>query len=81
MNPNLTAALDQDLIFRIYISALTQLNLDDHNRISTTDNRIIRRMVRLPTRGASAETTLNMWPSVHRGRIATSSPTRTMPMP
>ncbi|HPZ16324.1 MAG TPA: nucleoside kinase, partial [Sphaerochaeta sp.] len=47
---------------------LTQLNLDDHNRISTTDNRIIRRMVRdFRTRGASAETTLNMWPSVHRG--------------
>ncbi len=68
MNPDLTSYLDRDLIFRIYISALTQLNLDDHNRISTTDNRIIRRMVRdFRTRGASAETTLNMWPSVHRG--------------
>jgi len=68
MNPDLTASLDRDLIFRIYISALTQLNLDDHNRISTTDNRIIRRMVRdFRTRGASAEMTLNMWPSVHRG--------------
>ncbi len=68
MNPDLTAALDRESIFRIYISALTQLNLDDHNRISTTDNRIIRRMVRdFRTRGASAETTLSMWPSVHRG--------------
>lgn len=68
MNPDLTASLDRELIFRIYISALTQLNLDDHNRISTTDNRIIRRMVRdFRTRGASAEMTLNMWPSVHRG--------------
>ncbi|HZJ87752.1 MAG TPA: nucleoside kinase, partial [Sphaerochaeta sp.] len=68
MNPDLTSYLDRDVIFRIYISALTQLNLDDHNRISTTDNRIIRRMVRdYRTRGASAEETLNMWPSVHRG--------------
>ncbi|MGE4583589.1 MAG: nucleoside kinase [Sphaerochaeta sp.] len=68
MNPNLTASLDKDLLFRVYISALTQLNLDDHNRISTTDNRIIRRMVRdNRTRGTNAETTLNMWPSVQRG--------------
>lgn len=68
MNPELTASLDKDLLFRIYISALTQLNLDDHNRISTTDNRIIRRMIRdNRTRGTNAETTLNMWPSVQRG--------------
>jgi uridine kinase len=68
MNPELTASLDKDLLFRGYISALTQLNLDDHNRISTTDNRIIRRMIRdNRTRNTNAETTLNMWPSVQRG--------------
>ena len=68
MNPELTASLDKDLLFRVYISALTQLNLDDHNRISTTDNRIIRRMIRdNRTRNTNAETTLNMWPSVQRG--------------
>ncbi|ADY14596.1 nucleoside kinase [Sphaerochaeta globosa] len=68
MNPQLTASLESDLLFRVYISALTQLNLDDHNRISTTDNRIIRRMIRdNRTRGTKAETTLNMWPSVQRG--------------
>lgn len=68
MNPKLTASLDKDLLFRVYISALTQLNLDDHNRISTTDNRIIRRMIRdNRTRGTNASATLNMWPSVQRG--------------
>ncbi len=68
MNPKLTASLDNDLLFRVYISALTQLNLDDHNRISTTDNRIIRRIVRdNRTRGTNATATLNMWPSVERG--------------
>ncbi len=68
MNPRLTASLDKELLFRVYISALTQLNLDDHNRISTTDNRIIRRMIRdNRTRGANATATLNMWPSVERG--------------
>jgi uridine kinase len=68
MNPQLTASLESDLLFRVYISALTQLNLDDHNRISTTDNRIIRRLIRdNRTRGTNAETTLNMWPSVQRG--------------
>lgn len=68
MNPKLTSSLESDSIFRIYISALTQLNLDDHNRISTTDNRIIRRLVRdNRTRNTDAQTTLNMWPSVQRG--------------
>lgn len=68
MNPNLTASLDKEMLFRVYISALTQLNLDDHNRISTTDNRIIRRLVRdNRTRGTNAEATLQMWPSVERG--------------
>ena len=68
MNPKLTNSIDNDSLFRVYISALTQLNLDDHNRISTTDNRMIRRMVRdNRTRGTDATTTLNMWPSVRRG--------------
>lgn len=68
MNPKLTNSIDGDALFRVYISALTQLNLDDHNRISTTDNRMIRRMIRdNRTRGTDATTTLNMWPSVRRG--------------
>ncbi len=68
LNPALVPQLDPETTFRIYISALTQLNLDDHNRISTTDNRILRRMVRdNRTRGVAAETTLSMWPSVQRG--------------
>ncbi len=68
MNPKLISNIDKDMVYRIYISALTQLNLDDHNRISTTDNRLIRRIVRdNRTRGTNAEATLSMWPSVQRG--------------
>ncbi|NQT57538.1 MAG: nucleoside kinase [Bacteroidetes bacterium] len=68
LNPGLTPGLPDESKFKIYISALTQLNLDNHNRISTTDNRIIRRIVRDHNfRGMSALETLNMWPSVHRG--------------
>ncbi|MDA3937932.1 MAG: nucleoside kinase [Spirochaetia bacterium] len=68
LNPGLTPQVKDDLKYNIYISALTQLNLDDHNRIPTTDNRLIRRMVRdHQFRGNSAEITLNMWPSVRRG--------------
>jgi len=68
LNPGLTPLIADDLKYKIYISALTQLNLDDHNRIPTTDNRLVRRMVRdHQFRGNSAETTLNMWPSVRRG--------------
>jgi uridine kinase len=68
LNPNLIPGIDLQTTFKIYISALTQLNLDDHNRISTTDNRILRRIVRdHRTRGTSAQTTLEMWPSVERG--------------
>ncbi len=58
----------QDAVFRIYVSALTTLNIDDHNRIRTTDVRLLRRLVRdYNTRGASMEHTLSMWPSVRRG--------------
>ena len=54
--------------FKIYISALTQLNVDEHNRVASTDGRLIRRMVRdYRTRGASAKKTLSMWESVRRG--------------
>ncbi|MDD4011298.1 MAG: nucleoside kinase [Sphaerochaetaceae bacterium] len=68
LNEKLVPLIEKDTIFKIYISALTQINLDDHNRISTTDNRLIRRLVRdYLTRGASALDTLNMWPSVQRG--------------
>jgi uridine kinase len=68
LNPQLIPKLDRRTTFKIYISALTQLNLDDHNRISTTDNRIIRRIVRdHRTRSTSAQQTLEMWPSVERG--------------
>jgi uridine kinase len=68
MNPALTGGLDKELLFRVYISAFTQVNINDHNRISTTDNRIIRRIVRdHRTRGASAQQTLSMIPSIQRG--------------
>lgn len=54
--------------FKIYISALTQLNIDEHNRIPTTDGRLIRRIVRdSRIRGASASKTISMWASVRRG--------------
>ena len=53
---------------KIYISALTQLNVDEHNRVATTDGRLIRRLVRdSRTRGASAARTLGMWESVRKG--------------
>lgn len=68
LNPRLTQAVPPEQKYRIYISALTQLNLDSNNRISTTDNRLVRRMVRDNNfRGNSALTTLTMWPSVRRG--------------
>jgi len=68
LNPRLTEALPEEHKFKIYISALGQLNLDRHNRISTTDNRLLRRMVRdHKFRGHSALTTLRMWPNVRRG--------------
>ncbi len=68
LNPKLTEALADDNKFKIYISALTQLNIDEHNRIPTTDGRLIRRIVRdARTRGASAQRTIQMWSSVRRG--------------
>lgn len=68
MNPGLTPAIPLDKTFRIYVSALTQLNIDRHNRVSTTDVRLIRRIVRDATgRGYTAEDTLARWSSVRRG--------------
>ncbi len=68
LNDALSFSLPRENKFKIYISALTQLNIDEHNRIPTTDGRLIRRMVRdARTRGASAQRTISMWPSVRRG--------------
>lgn len=68
LNDELSYALPKESKFKIYISALTQLNVDEHNRIPTTDGRLIRRMVRdARTRGTSAFETIQMWQSVRRG--------------
>lgn len=68
LNPLLTSLIPDDQKFKIYLSALTQLNLDDHNRIPTTDLRLIRRIVRdNQFRGHTAEMTIMGWASVRRG--------------
>lgn len=68
LNPKLTEMLDESDKFKIYISALTQLNIDEHNRIPSTDGRLIRRIVRdARTRGTSASGTIAMWKSVRDG--------------
>jgi len=68
LNDALTPRIPREQKYRIYVSALTQLNLDDHNRIPTTDNRLIRRLVRdYQFRGHGALGTLSMWASVRRG--------------
>ena len=68
LNDRLSHSLPKESKYKIYISALTQLNVDEHNRIPTTDGRLLRRMVRdARTRGASAQDTIRMWPSVRRG--------------
>jgi len=68
LNETMTCAVDPDEKFKIYISALTQLNLDSHDRISTSNSRFIRRLVRDHMhRGMSAERTLSIWPSVREG--------------
>ncbi|EPY2274247.1 nucleoside kinase [Clostridium sporogenes] len=68
LNPILTREIPDKNKFKIYISALTQLNIDNHNRVSTTDVRIIRRLVRdYLSRGYGGEETLKMWPSIKRG--------------
>ncbi|MBO4759919.1 MAG: nucleoside kinase, partial [Spirochaetaceae bacterium] len=68
LNDKLTPLIDPALKFKIYVSALTQLNLDDLTRISTSDNRLIRRIVRdSQFRGKSAADTIAMWPNVQKG--------------
>ncbi len=68
LNPALTAQIPDDVKFRIYISPLTQLSIDLHNRIPTTDARMLRRIVRdAQFRGYSADMTIDIWPKVNRG--------------
>ena len=68
LNDELTPAIPAGSKYKAYVSALTQLNLDDHNRISTTDNRLLRRIVRdHQFRGRPAGGTLSMWQSVRNG--------------
>jgi len=75
LNPQLTEKLPDRSKFKIYISALTQLNIDEHNRIPTTDGRLIRRIVRdARTRGTKAKETIAMWSSVRRGEEANIFP-------
>ncbi len=75
LNEKLTEIIPKKDKFKIFISALTQLNIDDHNRIPTTDSRLIRRIVRDNRfRGFTAKTTIDMWPSVLRGESANIFP-------
>ncbi len=68
LNPKMSYALPDDSKFKIYISALTTLNVDVHNRIATTDGRLLRRMVRdARTRGSDARRTIQMWGNVRKG--------------
>jgi len=68
LNPTLVPSIPAEFTFRIFVSAVTQLNIDRHNRVPTTDTRLIRRIVRDATyRGYSAEETLDRWESVRRG--------------
>ena len=68
LNDKMSYSLPEDKKFKIYVSALTPLNVDEHNRISTSDWRMLRRIVRdVRTRGTSAESTIEMWKRVRRG--------------
>ena len=68
LNPKLVAALPPERVYRIYVSALTQLNIDHHNRVPTTDTRMLRRIVRdAQYRGHSAKDTIERWESIRRG--------------
>lgn len=68
LNPELTASIPEKMKYRVYVSALTTLSIDDHNWIPTTDNRLLRRVIRdHKYRGASAVETLRRWASVRRG--------------
>lgn len=68
LNPELTSFIDDAYKYRVYVSALTSISLDNHNWIPTTDNRLLRRIVRdHQFRGYSAQATISRWPSVRRG--------------
>ena len=68
LNPELTAQIPEDQKFRLYVSALTTLTIDDHNWVPTTDNRLLRRIIRdHKYRGSDALDTIARWPSVRRG--------------
>lgn len=68
LNPELTEFIDDKYKYRVYVSVLTSISLDNHNWIPTTDNRLLRRIIRdYHFRGYSAEDTINRWPSVRRG--------------
>ena len=68
LNPELTAHVPEEQIFRVYASALTTILLDNHNYIPTTDNRLLRRIIRdYKYRGVSAQETIHRWPSVRAG--------------
>lgn len=68
LNPELTKSIPDRQKFKVYVSALTTINIDDHNWVPTTDNRLLRRIIRdYKYRGASALDTIRRWPSVRRG--------------
>jgi uridine kinase len=68
LNPELTAHIDERMKYRVYVSALTTISIDNHNWIPTTDNRLLRRIIRdYKYRGTSAVDTIRRWPSVRRG--------------
>jgi uridine kinase len=68
LNPQLTSQIEERMKYKIYVSALTSISIDDHNRIPTTDNRLLRRIIRdAKYRGTSAQSTIARWPSVRRG--------------
>ncbi|MDE5744435.1 MAG: nucleoside kinase [Paramuribaculum sp.] len=68
LNPELTASIEQKMKYMVYVSALTTISIDDHNWVPTTDNRLLRRIIRdHKYRGTSATDTIRRWPSVRRG--------------
>ena len=68
LNPELTSHVPDDMKYRVYVSALSTISIDDHNWVSTTDNRLLRRIIRdYKYRGTSALSTIRRWPSVRRG--------------
>ena len=68
LNPELTSAIPRQAMFKVYVSTLTTISLDNHNWIPTTDTRLLRRIVRdFKFRGFSARESINRWPSVRRG--------------